>query len=384
MTSWKARLQYLIESADKLSDEFRARLNRIGGIAGPFMIMPYIGYGNSERLWVAGRVLADQGFNPSSSADRTWRNLLNMYKRFETDEVPGARVRARFGTTQAEATADREGYFNFEITPNAPLAQPWQPVHLELLEPRPENGSPVRAMGQVLVPSNSAKFGAISDVDDTIIASNVTRKLQMLLTVILSNEHRRKPFEGVAAFYRALQQGSSGSEENPIFYVSSSPWNLYMLLIEFLRIQDIPLGPLLLRDFGDHLLFERSSRAHKLIHIERLLRAFPHLPFVLIGDSGEQDPEIYSEIVKQYPNRVRVIYIRAVNRDPARIAAIDTLINEVKETGAQLVLAPDSEFAAAHAAGEGLIAAAALARIRSEKQADRSAPAQTRGNPKGR
>jgi phosphatidate phosphatase APP1 len=325
---------------------------------------------------VNGRVLEDEGFTPSKSADRTWQNLINMYKRFETDEVPGARVRALFQGVETEVLADQEGYFSLAIDPAKPLdSRPWQEVELELLEPPARGGQRVRATAQILVPPASAKFGIISDVDDTVISTHVTNKLKMILTVILLNEHTRKPFKGVAAFYRALHKGASGSEGNPIFYVSSSAWNLYSLLVEFLKVQEIPIGPLFLRDFGDHLLLSSSDhQGHKMSNIKRILQAFPNLPFVLIGDSGEQDPEIYREVVKEYSGRIRVVYIRSVNRHPSRIAAIDKLIEEVRQTGTQLVLAPDSEFAAAHAAAEGLIWTGDLSAIRSEKKQDQSAP----------
>jgi phosphatidate phosphatase APP1 len=320
--------------------------------------------------------LKDEGFSPSRSADSTWQNLINMYKRFETDEVPGARIRALFQGVETEVIADQEGYFSLEINPARPLdSRPWQEVELELLEPLSRDGQTVRATAQVLVPAATARFGIISDVDDTIISTNVTNKLKMILTVILLNEHTRKPFKGVAAFYRALQKGASGSDDNPIFYVSSSAWNLYTLLVEFLKVQEIPIGPLLLRDFGERLLLSSNARhGHKMTNIRRLLRTFPDLPFVLIGDSGEQDPEIYRAVVKEYPKRIRVIYIRSVDRHPSRIAAIDKLIEEVQQTASQLVLTPDSEFAAVHAAAEGLISTGELSSIRAEKKKDESAP----------
>ena len=97
----------------------------------------------------------------------------------------------------------------------------------------------------MLVPAPQAQFGVISDIDDTVVHSNVTSKLRMILTVALSNARTRKPFKGVAAFYRALHAGV-----NPVFYVSKSPWNLYAPLVEYLEVQGLPLGPLLLRDFG--------------------------------------------------------------------------------------------------------------------------------------
>jgi phosphatidate phosphatase APP1 len=111
-----------------------------------------------------------------------------------------------------------------------------------------------------------------------------------------------------------------------------------------------------------------------MANIRRLLQTFPHLPFVLIGDSGEQDPEIYRAVVKEYPKRIRVIYVRSVDRHPSRIAAIDKLIEEVQQTASQLVLTPDSEFAAVHAAAEGLISTGELSSIRAEKKKDESAP----------
>jgi phosphatidate phosphatase APP1 len=107
-----------------------------------------------------------------------------------------------------------------------------------------------------------------------------------------------------------------------------------------------------------------------------ILDSFPHLPFVLIGDSGERDPEIYRDIVKEYPARIRAIYIRSINKRPSRLAAIDRLIEEVRQTDSQLVLTPDSEFAAAHAAAEGLISTNELAAVRSDKKKDQTAPTQ--------
>ena len=377
MKDWKSRLPDLIDRTDKLSDSVRSRLRKITGFNDPLIIIPYLGYGTADKLSFGGRILEDEGFTPATSADRTWRNLINMYKRFETDEVPGARIRARFQGIESEVITDHEGYFSFEIQPVQNLnSHPWQEVELELLDPPSPKERPVRATARVLVPSAAARFGIISDIDDTVISSNVLNKLKMILTVILSNEHTRKPFEGVAALYRALQGGASGGEDNPIFYVSNSAWNLYTPLLEFLNVQKIPLGPLLLRDFGDHVLFAEDPMGHKKRNIKMILDSFPHLSFVLIGDSGESDPEIYRDVVKEYPTRIRAVYIRSIDGRPARLAAIDKLIEEVRHTGSQLVLTPDSEFAAAHAAAEGLISTALLAAVRSEKKKDQTAPTQ--------
>jgi phosphatidate phosphatase APP1 len=375
--AWKSRLPVLIDRTDKLSDRVRLRLRKITGFNNPLIITPYLGYGTADKLLVAGRVLEDEGFAPADSADRAWRNLVNMYRRFESDEVPGARVRARFQGIESETITDEEGYFQFTIEPVARLdGNLWQEVELELLKPLSLGQKPVRATAQALVPAPTARIGIISDIDDTVLSSHIGNKLKMILTVILSNARTRKPFEGVAGLYRAFQNGVTGTENNTIFYISNSAWNLYSLLLEFLTLQKIPLGPLLLRDFGDHLFFSKDRDNHKKNNIKIILDSYPQLPFVLIGDSGERDPEIYRDVVKEFPDRVRAIYIRSVNKHPSRLAAIDKLIDEVRPTRSQLVLAPDSEFAAAHAAAEGLISTGALATVRSEKKKDQTAPTQ--------
>jgi phosphatidate phosphatase APP1 len=322
----------------------------------PVIILPYLGYGTARRLTVCGRVLQDEGFHPAADADTRWRNLVRFYKRLESDEVPGARLRARFRGVEAKATTDPEGYFRLQLNVSSLQPGPWQEVELELLEP----GS-ASATARVLVPSKRARFGVISDIDDTIVSSQVTSKLKMILTVALTNARTRKPFAGVGAFYRALHAGV-----NPFFYVSKSPWNLYAPLMEYLEVQGLPLGPLALRDFG-----LRREKEHKRKTIEDILATYPKLKFILSGDSGEHDPEIYADIVRRHPERIRVIYIRSV--DPKRVVQIERLINEVAKTGCQLVLAPEAEPAAAHAAAEGLIQASELRAVRAERELESSA-----------
>ena len=322
----------------------------------PIIILPYLGYGTPQKLTVRGRVLEDEGFTATGDADSRWRNLVHFWKRLESDEVPGARVRARCGRAIAEALTDREGYFRIELTARGKAG--WNAVELELAD-----DPKIEAKAGVLVPFARARFGVISDIDDTIVASNVTNKLRMIFTVALTSARTRKPFPGVAAFYRALH-----AQLNPVFYVSKSPWNLYAPLIEYLEIQGLPLGPLLLRDFG-----WRPEKEHKEKSIEDILATYPKLSFVLIGDSGEKDPEIYAGVVRRHPERIRAIYIRSVNPDPRRIAAVEALIKEVAKTGCQLVLAAEAEPAAAHAAAEGLIQASELRKVRAEKVSESSA-----------
>ena len=201
---------------------------------------------------------------------------------------------------------------------------------------------------------------ALDSATVRIMRSLLVTLLRMILTVALSNARTRMPFHGVAAFYRALHAGV-----NPLFYVSKSPWNLYAPLVEYLEVQGLPRGPLLLRDFG-----WRREKEHKRKAIEDILNTYTKLPFVLIGDSGEHDPEIYAGIVHRFPKRIRAVYIRSV--DPRRISEIETLAREIAKTGCQLVLAAEAEPAAAHAAAEGLIQASDLRLVRADRESEKS------------
>lgn len=339
---------------------------RIGAIAGGalrfagrtlggkphLMIVPYIGFGNATMVSVRGRVLDEMGFRKHSVQDSAWHNVAALYQRLESDQVAGARVRARFHGAEVDAITDRGGYFQLDIALPTPLEKSgWHQVALALVD------TDVQASAEVLIPPATARFGIISDIDDTLLWTNVTNKLNMALMLARSNPFTRKAFKGVAAFYRALHAGVSGNEGNPVFYVSSSPWHLFDPLVDFMRLQDIPLGPLMLRELRVRsFLKPEASRNHKLEKIEKILRAYPGLPFVLIGDSGERDPEIYAEVVRRHPDAIKVIYIRNVNPDPARIEALDRLVEQVAASGAQLVLTGDSAAAAEHAIGAGLIA----------------------------
>ncbi len=365
-----------LDQVDHFSDKLKAQINRLIGFEDPLMLLPFFGYGTANQLFISGRVLEDEGLLPAEEADTLLEKLVNTFKRFETDEVAGARVLAQFQGVSQEALTDDEGYFELTLTPAQPLPDRlWHEVTLELLEPQPQQGQPVRAATHVLTPPSTASFGVISDIDDTIIQTHVTDKLKLMLTIALHNERTRLPFQGVAAFYQALQQGVDGQANNPIFYVSSSPWNLYDLLAQFFKIHHLPMGPIFLKDYGLHSLLELTDHhRHKLSKIEPLFRLYPHLPFVLIGDSGEQDPEIYAEVVQKYPSRVPTIYIRNVTPDLARLAKLKMLAIKVQQLGSRLALVADSAVAAQAAIEQGLIAPAALAAVQADQAAGDQLP----------
>lgn len=250
----------------------------------------------------------------------------------------------------------------------------WFPIRYSLEGvTQPKTTELVEKNGHVLVSPPFSQFGIISDIDDTVLQTDATSLLQSAKLTFLGNAYTRLPFAGVAAFYRALQSGPITTLFNPIYFVSSSPWNLYDLLIDFFRIQGIPKGPILLRDLGlTKTQFIKSSHLdHKLGMIRKVLDVNPQLPFVLIGDSGQHDPEIYSQVVRENPGRILAIYIRDVSED-RRDESVRELIQTTSAFNVPMLLVPDTLAAAEHAAALGLIDPDTIPEIRADRRADKT------------
>ena len=190
----------------------------------------------------------------------------------------------------------------------------------------------VRGQGQVFIPPERCRYAVISDIDDTIMETGVANKLRMLWRLFVEDAESRVPFPGAAALYRALYAGSTGDQANPMLYVSRAPWGIYDVIDEFFAQHGIPIGPILfLREWGLTWMrpFPRKAEEHKRDLINNMLALYHNLPVVLIGDSGQHDPEIYRRVADEHPGRVLAVYIRNVSRDPKRISEIEGLASAV-------------------------------------------------------
>ena len=331
----------------------------------PLELVPHRGYGTASWLRVQARVLESRGVTPGTTTDAWYRNVAAALRRFVSLEIPGAIVRATVDGQHVEATAGVGGYVRFEFDNTHPDDTGWRTVDLELVGPFGRGQQAYRATSRVLVPDQRATVGVISDIDDTILHTGLTETAGMLRTTLLHNASTRLPFPGVAAFYRALHEGDGGVPR-PIFFVSGSPWNLYDMIERFMEIQDIPAGPLFLKDWGiDANKFVReNTHAYKVARIGMLLDTYPELDFVLIGDSGQHDPEIYSDIIARRPDRVAAVYIRDVTADPERDLAVRTLLRTLDDHDVPAAFGASTLSAAADAAERGLITGAHLEQIR--------------------
>ncbi|HEY2853811.1 MAG TPA: phosphatase domain-containing protein [Gemmatimonadaceae bacterium] len=367
MSGWRD----LTALVSELAGDTKRAVDRAMGKTGAYRVIGYRGYATTQRALVLGRVLEHTRIADASASHALWRNLLATLQRIDAEPLPFAKVRARLGGCEAEVVADDEGFVRQWLAAGAQLSTgEWHSVNLQIVA---GPGTPVAAEAhlpaRVLVPSSRARLGVISDMDDTVLQSEITSFIRAARLMLLENARTRLPFPGVAAFYRALERGGRGDESNPIFYVSSSPWNLHDVIADFLDAQEIPVGPMLLRDWdiGRDMM---RTRDYKRSQIREILATYPALPFILVGDSGQEDPEIYGSLVNDYPGRILAIYIRNVSLHPERSESIRRLAETVATAGSTLLLADDTLTAARHAAAHGWISEAALAEIGSEKHAD--------------
>lgn len=376
MSNWKELLTNAATTAEAGFDRLKEKLFGRMDTDKPYRIVYYRGFGSPSAVWLKGRVLRERDLSTPSDRDTYWNNLLATYQRFETDEVPNVTVRVdAFGQSHTTVT-DKEGYFELTINPpnDLPPGRVWFPVTYSLDGlTQPTTGESVRKDGYLMISPPFSQFGVISDIDDTVLVTGATSLLQTARLTFLGNAYTRLPFAGVAAFYRALQSGPVTTLFNPIYYVSSSPWNLYDLLVDFFRIQGVPKGPILLRDLGldPSLLSSQSHHTHKLAMIRKVLDVNPELPFVLIGDSGQQDPEIYAQVVRENPGRIKAIYIRDVSTGQQRDEDVNLLIQATQQFNVPMLLVADTVAAAEHAASLNLIDSDTLPEIRADRESDK-------------
>lgn len=318
---------------------------------GPLALLPHSGFGTPQRVTLGGRVVLPRKVRVLGEDASRFANAANILRRLLSREVGGEEVEASLGGARARALSDQDGYFTLTLTPDAPLSPGWHEVGLSL------RGGPDAPVPVLVVARPD--LGIISDLDDTVLVSRADSLTALVATTFLNNVRTRQPFPGVAALYRGLQAGAgAGAEPRPLFYVSSSPWNFFDLLWRFLRRQGVPAGPLLLRDWAAGLLGGHGD--HKLSRIETLLSTYPDLNFLLIGDSGEEDPELYARVVRDHPGRVRAVYIRDVVHTPGVDARVRDLRRELERAGVPLVLSPDSAGLAQHALAAGWLSPADL------------------------
>jgi phosphatidate phosphatase APP1 len=188
MTEWQSSLARGLAALESRFDALRLAFKSRFGTNRLPMIQPYIGHATTDAVFLRGRVLFNKNITPSTVTDSLWTNLKNTYKRFESDEIPFAKVRVSVDNLSQEVICDEEGFFKVVLHPEERLTPDdyWQNVQLQVIE-TPIPGLPLEtaaAVGRVIVPPPDAQFAVVSDLDDTIVRTEVLKPLRDRKSVV--------------------------------------------------------------------------------------------------------------------------------------------------------------------------------------------------------
>lgn len=213
------------------------------------------------------------------------------------------------------------GHFNLR----APLE--FIPTHVRVLA-----NESLSAIQEVRI-TEPRGISLISDVDDTIKRSNISGGTKEIFRNTFVHNLRDLTVDGVKEWYNSMHElGVS------IHYCSNSPWQLYPVLATFFKIVGLPPGSLHLKHYTGMLqgIFEPVAERKKTT-LERLLRDFPQRKFLLVGDSGEADLEVYTELALANPGRILAIFIRDVTT-PEKTEFFETSFNGLRRKTSNMTL----------------------------------------------
>jgi hypothetical protein len=235
---------------------------------------------------------------------------------FLVDSERGKAISIRLGSqVYPVGTSGEDGHFRGEIRLSgqemASLLEGRQPADdwlafSALMPPRDR-----RVFAGSVLALTAEGLSVVSDIDDTIKVTNVRNRREMVENTFLRSF---QAVPGMADAYRLL-----AGRKAAFHYVSASPWQLYPALSDFVRDAGLPAGTFHLKPvrFGDSSMLDLvgPQEGYKTDQIESLFKAFPRRRFVLVGDSGEQDPEIYGNLARKHGEQVRAIWIRNVTQE---------------------------------------------------------------------
>jgi phosphatidate phosphatase APP1 len=244
--------------------------------------------GRPRAAWIFGRVV-------SESVERG-PLALRVLLRLAARNWIGAPVTVRFLGRTASAVTGHDGEFEVELGAGdgEPFPPGWHTVEVE--------APGVSGAGTVFVVPDDAPFIVVSDFDDTLAVSHVTSRYRLIATAFFEDADTHPPVDGMPALYASFLRARPVP---PAFAVVTGwPIQFAPRLVRFLAKNGFPPMALFLRNLG-----RATLSGYKEPVLRRLVERFPQ-PLVLVGDSGERDPEIYRTLAREHPGRVLRIYVR--------------------------------------------------------------------------
>ncbi|GAA1354087.1 App1 family protein [Falsarthrobacter nasiphocae] len=298
----------------RLEDRFQSWRARRGLDSGSVpMAKGFIGYGTSTWVRVLGRVVVGSRRTDQvaafEAASKVVRDGIRGWRNFVNPPLPFAKVTVTIADQEFEATADRGGVIDVTLPHSLPFG--WNTVTIT-----PQGGRPGKA--EVRIVDEARRLGIVSDIDDTVMVTALPRPMLAAWNTFIVDEHARTPTPGMPVLYERM---TSAKDVGILVYLSTGPWNVASTLKRFLARNLYPKAPLLLTDWGPtQTRYFRSGKDHKISQLRRLVAEFPGYRWILVGDDGQHDEEIYAWFEKTYPDRVEAVIIRQLSASEAVLA----------------------------------------------------------------
>lgn len=279
-------------------------------------IIPFTGFGTRHSFTLLGRVIVDKGdFISYAIKEFTGKKFIRNYRRVMAIKIPNVILEVNFGFKKHITKTDEKGYYKLMLNLNKKDEFPIG-VNKYSIKVLDEKFIGDEAFGDLVVMPDKVKYGVICDIDDTILQSGVQKKIRLVLKTFMSNERDMKPIPGMNILLNDLHIGINKTSQNPILYVTASPYDLFDKIASFMKTNYFPLGPQLMKKLrGDDRdkLFDNYN--YKLKTINEVFEKFPNMKFILIGDNTESDVEVFNRIDKERPGRVLSIIIMNVRNE---------------------------------------------------------------------
>ncbi len=317
------------------------------------IIKAYTGYGNAETTIIFGHVLTLSPVPRKKYNDVFVYNFLGLLRLFMIKPARQATVTLHWQGSYASTKIERDGFFYFKHQ-NAYDVAPGR--HEAKLTTHNHKGTAVHVTCNVIVPAKT-DFALISDIDDTFLVSHSGEILKRLYVLFTENARTRKPFEGAVQHYRLLHCAADGKPgDNAFFYVSSSEWNLYDYISEFVHEYRLPEGVFMLnqiKTFRELLATGQNNHNGKFTRIVKIIELYPEQQFVLLGDDSQKDIDIYTSVVRSFPQNIYAVYLRRVGT-PVRPHVLEQQ-KIIEAAGVKFFYFDHSDKAIAHSKEIGLI-----------------------------
>lgn len=249
-----------------------------------------------EELPTSAQAVREIALDTLLDAQRGWRQFIDV-------PVPYLPVTITVGDVQVRTRADRQGYVDVVVRDHG-LEPGWQEVTIDAA-----GTGEVTTRVSVIAPGRH--LGIVSDIDDTAMVTDVPRIFLAAWNLLIKNASNREPVPGMAEL---LEKVRDAHPDTPVIFLSTGAWNAVPTLRSFFRKNGFPEAPKLMTNWGPtNTGWFRSGIEHKRTELRRLMIDLPDLELLLIGDDGQRDPLIYSEVVREHSDRVAAVAIRQLS-----------------------------------------------------------------------